>query len=87
MIVYTKEFEAECKKILQRIDFDDLCVGVYASIKDVCGLMPAGEERDFIEAMMIKKLIDEITKGWLMGCGYAHLNPKLVQCKLAELEL
>ncbi len=87
MIAYTEELEAKCKAALCRIDFDGACAGIYMYIKDVCGPTPVGEEKDFIEAVVLLKLAKRLIEHWHAGCVSAQLDPEVVKSKLVELEV
>lgn len=85
MITMDKNFKGKAQAFLESMNFDAVCIGIYKLINEKCDTMPPSDERDFIEALIMKQLIDRLIDGWKAGCEKASFNPKLIADILKDL--
>ena len=86
MITTNKEFKAKITEVLASVDIKGICDGVYMFINSKVESMPIGEERDFIEALITKAVIDHFFKAWGEGCRRANLSPHTIVLLLNEIQ-
>lgn len=85
MITPDDNFKNKARTSLESTDFNSICLGIYEYVNDKCSTMPVGDEKAFIEAMMMKCLIDYLIKGWKKGCEAANFDPRTVKAVLDSL--
>lgn len=80
-----KKFKAKIMAYLHEREIKGICDGIYLIIKDKCRSIPIGIEHDFIEALLIKAIIDHFLESWSEGCKAANLNKDTITETLTEI--